>query len=222
MVKQAEQESEKKRWGQYLLFGIGILLSVLLVIGIFFFWDEIQHAKGYGYLTGFIVSVFGGITIIPVPSLLVVFTLGSKVNPAYLGLISGFGEALGGITVYLTGAGGGALWSKFRSRRHTFYSQASSTSANQTPTQPKPSSRWYRFYERLTNSIGHRGGYWALFITSAFVWWIYYPTALAAGTFHLGLKRFFLISWVGKTIRGLIVAFAGYWGLHVLLQWIGG
>lgn len=220
---QAEQETRKKRWGWYFAIGIGILLTALVTVALVFFWREMWNigsigilGRRYGYLIGFMVSVMGGITVIPVPSLLVVFSLGHIVNPLFLGFLSGLGEALGGITVYLTGAGGGVIWSKLRSKRQDSYAETSQASA-----KPKPHARWLTLYYRMVSWIQRRGCTWFVFITSAFVWGLYYPAGLAAGTLHIGLMRFFLISWIGKTIRGMIVAFGGYWGLRFVLQWIG-
>jgi len=102
-VRQVKKEAQKKRWHQYLPIGIGILLTVLLCVAIVYLWEKMRDveslATGYGYAGGFLVSILGGITIIPIPSLLVVFTLGGVLNPVYVGLVAGFGEALGGITV---------------------------------------------------------------------------------------------------------------------------
>jgi len=231
-VEQGEVKTQKRGWGWYLVIGIGLLLTVLVTISLVLFWQEMWDvgevgslSRRYGYLIGFLVSIMGGITVIPFPSLLVIFNLGHILklldplwlNPLCLGLLSGLGEALGGITVYLTGAGGGAIWSKFRAKRPGFYTQPSTAS-----TQPGRHSRWQKLYHRLIGWVERRGTSWFVFITSAFIWGLYYPAGLAAGTLHMGLKRFFFISWAGKTIRGMIIAFGGYWGLHFLIQWIGG
>ncbi len=223
MVRQVKQEVQKRGWGQYLLIGIGFLLTVLLVVAVVFFWDEMRvESLGYqyGYAGGFLVGILGGITIIPIPSLLVVFTLGGVLNPIYVGLISGFGEALGGITVYLTGAGGGAIWSRLRSRQQASYDQPRPGYDIVTPVQSKLQSRGQTFYDRLAGLVGRRGSSVLVFIVSAMIFSPFYFAGLAAGSLHMGLKRFFLVSWAGKTIKGLIVAYAGYWGLHFLLQWI--
>ena len=224
--RQVKQEAQKKGWRQYLLIGIGILLTVLLAVAIVYFREELQNiesfAYGYGYLGGFLISILGGITIIPAPSLLAIFTLGGVLNPVYVGLVSGLGEALGGITVYLTGAGGGAIWSRLRSRQQVIYDQPTSDYSSPTPVESKVWSRGQAFYNRLSGWVGRWGASWFLFIVSAMVISPFYFAALAAGTLHMGLKRFFLISWAGKTVRGLIIAFAGYWGLRFILQWIGG
>ncbi len=111
-----EQVSRRRSWGFYLISGLGFLLTVQLLVAVLYFWEEIQHLRGYGYVYGFLISIMGGITIIPVPSLLVTFTLGRVLNPVYVGLVSGLGEALGGITIYLTGAGVGTIWSKLSAK----------------------------------------------------------------------------------------------------------
>ena len=223
-VRQVEQETQKKEWRHYLLIGIGFLLTVLFVVAVVFFWEEMRvESLGYqyGYAGGFLISLLGGITLIPVPSLLVIFTLGGVLNPVYVGLLSGLGEALGGITVYLTGAGGGVVWSKLWSKGQTFDDRPSPGYDIVTPVQSKLRSRGQAFYNRLAGWVGRRGSSWLVFVVSAMVISPFYFAGLAAGSLHMGLKRFFLVSWAGKTVRGLIIAYAGYWGLYFLLQWIG-
>ena len=119
-VGQAEQERPKKGWRLYFIGSLSFLLTLAIAGAIVYFWEEIQQARGYGYAGGFVVSVMGGVTVIPAPSLVVTFTLGRVLNPVYVGLIAGFGEALGGLTVYLTGASAGTIWSKLHSREQTF------------------------------------------------------------------------------------------------------
>jgi len=209
------------------IIGISVLISVLFVVGIFYFWDEIEQRMGYGYLTNFLVSIIGGTLFIPISNMPVVFVLGHRLNPVYVGLIAGFGEAIGGLDAYLAGAGGRILWSKFRAERLVL--QPTSSSLDEpAPTRVKAHSRWRILYNRLAAQFNKRSGSWAIFISSSVLWWVSYPVAIAAGTSGIGLKRFFLISWAGKTVRGLIIAFAGYWGLEFFLKipliahWLGG
>jgi len=198
---------------------------VLLTVAMVYLWDEMRDVKsiasGYGYAGGFLVSILGGITIIPVPSLLVIFTLGGVLDPLYVGLVAGLGEAVGGITVYLTGAGGGAIWSKLQARQQAIYEQPRPSYDIVTPVQSRLHSRWQTMYDRLARSIGRGGSSLLVFVVSAMVFSPYYFAGLAAGSLHMGLRRFFLVSLAGKTVKGLMVAYAGYWGLHFLLQWIG-
>ena len=234
-VRQVKQGTQKREWHHYLLLAIGFLLTVLLVVAVVYFWEEMRDveslAYGYGYLGGFLVSILGGITVIPIPSLLVIFTLGGVLKPVfgpeylgpvYVGLVSGCGEALGGTTVYLTGAGGGAVWSRLRSRQQAFYDQPTPGYDIVTLVQSRLRSRGQTFYDRLAGLVGRQGMSWLVFVVSAMIISPFYFAGLAAGTLHIGLKRFFLVSWAGKTIKGLIIAYTGYWGLYFLLHWIGG
>ncbi len=225
-VKQAKLETTMKWRGQYLILSVGVLLTVLLIMAIIYYWEEMADVDSlvhrYGYLGAFGVSVLGGLTVIPFPSLVAIFTMGHVLNPLYLGLVSGIGEALGGITVYLTGAGGGAIWSKFRSRQQIIYPQPNASKNNPTSVQAKLHSRWQAIYDRLAGLIRRRRGFWLIFISSALVISPFYLAGLAAGTLQLGLKRFFLVSWAGKTVKGLTVAYAGHWGFYFLLKWMGG
>ena len=81
IVEQVEQERPKKGWRLYLIGSLSFLLTCIMAGAIVYFWEEIQRAQGYGYTGGFVVSVLGGVTIIPAPSLVVTFTLGRVLNP---------------------------------------------------------------------------------------------------------------------------------------------
>ena len=218
-VTQVEKEKPKRRWYFYLVSSLSFLLTLLLAVAVVYFWEEIQQAQGYGYAGGFLVSILGGVTIIPVPSLAVTFTLGGVLTPAFVGLISGFGEALGGLTIYLTGAGVETIWSRFRSKE-----QALERRLGLGDDISRPAQFWSKgeaFYNRLVKRVGGRGGALVLFIVASMPLSPFYFAGLAAGSLRIGLLRFFLISWAGKTIKGLTIAFAGHWGLYFLLQWMG-
>lgn len=215
---QIKQERPKRSWRFFLISSLGFLLTVLLAVAVVYFWEEMQQARGYGYAGGFLVSIMGGVTIIPVPSLLVIFTLGRVLNPVYIGLVSGLGEALGGITVYLTGAGVGTIWFRLQSRKQPFEYQPNPAYDIVRPAQSKLWSKGQSFYNRLVDWAERRGASWVVFIASSIPFSPFYFAGLAAGSLKMGLLRFFLVSWAGKTIRGLIIAFAGYWGLYFLAQ----
>ncbi|MFC2024955.1 VTT domain-containing protein [Chloroflexota bacterium] len=217
---QIKQEKPKKG-RYYLISGLGFLLAVLLLVAAVYFREEIRHLEGYGYLGVFIVGVLCGVTIIPAPTLLLVFAFGNILNPAYVGLVAGLGGAAGGITVYLTGAGAETMWSRFWHKKRASEHQSSQRYDIVGPVQSKFWSRGEAFYRRLVKRVGGKGGYWVLFVTSAMIISPFYFAGLAAGSLRMGLLRFFLISWAGKTIRYLIVAFAGHWGLYFLLKLIG-
>jgi len=94
---------------------------VTIVSGIIYFFQDviintsnalslwmIDFAAKYGYIGAFIISVVGNATIIlPVPYTLVVFAIAAtrQLNPAVLGIVSGFGAALGEVVSYILGRG---------------------------------------------------------------------------------------------------------------------
>lgn len=216
---EAEQARPKRNWRFYVIGSLSFLLTLLLAVAVVYFWEEIQQAQGYGYAGGFLVSILGGVTVIPVPSLAMTFTLGGVLTPAYVGLISGFGEALGGITIYLTGAGAETIWSRFQTKEQKFERRLGLGEDVSRPVQFW--SKGEAFYNRLVKWTGRKGASWVVFIVAAVPLSPFYFAGLAAGSLRMGLLRFFLVSWAGKTIKGLTIAFAGYGGLYFLLKWIG-
>jgi len=221
-IEQAELQRPKKGWRFYLIFSLSFLLTLIIAGAIVYFWEEIQQAQGYGYTGGFVVSVLGGVTVIPAPSLVVTFTLGRVLNPIYVGLISGFGEALGGLTIYLTGAGVETMWTRLRASAHTFEHRIGLDDDSGQPVRNHVWSRGEAIYKRLEKWIGGKGGSSVVLIVAAMPLSPFYFAGLAAGSLRMGIIKFFLLSWIGKTIKGMTVAFAGYWGLRSVLQWLGG
>jgi membrane protein YqaA with SNARE-associated domain len=176
----------------------GVVLTLLMAAAVVYYWDWVQKLEGYGYVGAFIISILGGATIIiPVPMLAVVFALGGVLKYTWLlGLMAGFGETIGALTIYMTGYGGG---SAFYHSKH---------------------GRIQSAYQRLMALMERRGSL-TLFILASVLNPFFYPAALAAGALRFGIKRYFIICWAGKTIKGFTVAYAGYWGLRGLLRMLG-
>jgi membrane protein YqaA with SNARE-associated domain len=187
-----------------------------------YFREDIRHLGAYGYAGVFVVGILCGVTIIPAPTLVMVFTMGGVLNPAYVGLIAGLGGAFGGITVYLTGAGANTIFSKFRARGEAYEEEPGQAYDIVHPVESKFWTNGEELYKRVVRWFGGKGGYWTLFISSALIISPFYFAGLAAGSMRMGLWKFFLISWAGKTIRYLMISYAGYYALDGLLNWIGG
>ena len=184
---------------------LGVVLTIGVVLAIVLYWEEIRALAHYGYLGAFLISVFGGATIIaPIPMTPVVFALGTVMKPSFapylgplfVGAAAGLGETVGGLAIYMTGYGGGTALFK---REH---------------------GKIQAVYSRLMGWMERRGSL-TLFILSAVLNPCFYPAALAAGALRFGIWRYFLICWGGKTIKGITVAAAGYWGLGGLLRALG-
>jgi len=202
--KWAKLERILKRW-EYWIGVAGLALTVGVVLAVIFYFDDIQALGAYGYLGAFLIGVFGGATYIaPVPMTPVVFVLGTVVRPSFapylgpvfVGAAAGLGETIGALTIYMTGYGGGAA---LASSRH---------------------GKIQAVYSRLSRWMKRRGSL-VLFIFSAVVNPFFYPIALTAGATRFGLKKYIIICLIGKTIKGITVAAAGYWGLGSILRALG-
>jgi membrane protein DedA with SNARE-associated domain len=193
-----------KRW-EYIVGILGILLTVGLALVVILYWEDVRALEHYGYLGAFLISVFGGATIlVPVPMTPVVFALGTVMapsfapylGPVFVGAAAGLGETIGGLSIYMTGYGGG------------------------TALHDIKQGKIKAAYTRMLRWVEKRGSL-TLFALSAVLNPFFYPAALAAGALRFGVKRFFLICWAGKTIKGITVAAAGYWGLGAILRALG-
>jgi len=181
----------------YILAIVGVVVTLVMATAVVLFWKDVQKLEGYGYLGAFLISILGGATIIiPVPMLAVIFALGGVLTPYWVGIAAGLGETLGALTIYMTGHGAGtAIYNSKHGKVQAIY------------------SRLMRWMERR--------GSWTLFVLSAVLNPFFYPAALAAGALRFGVQRYFLICLAGKTIKGITVAYAGYWGLRGLLRMLG-
>ena len=182
----------------------GIILTVALIVGVVFFREEFQQMEQYGYLGAFLISIFGGATvIIPIPMTPVIFALGAVMKPSlapylgpvFVGTAAALGETIGGLIIYMVGYGGGAAVGRENSKA--------------------PAS-----YLRMQRWVEKRGSL-AIFLLAAVVNPFFYPTALAAGVLHFELRKFLLVCWAGKMIKCITVASLGYWGLGSLLRMFG-
>jgi len=196
-------ETTRKRsvkWAYFL--GIfGIVATILMVIAVIYYKEELNSLQHWGYLGAFIISILGGATIIiPVPMLAVVFALGGAVDDpwhvALVGLSAAMGELVGALTIYMTGHGAGRV---IVESRHGKIQSA---------------------YEKLLR-IMERKGPIVLFIVASVINPFFYPAALAAGALRFGLMKYSVIVLAGKIIKCMTIVFAGYWGLKGIFRAIG-
>ncbi len=198
----AENTPRKKRIRWPFVIGVlGIILTLAMTAVIILFRGEVDSLKQYGYIGAFVISIFGGATIIiPVPMQAVTFALGSAMGNvrqvAILGLSAATGELLGAYTIYMTGRGAGQALSQARSGRIQL------------------------LYERMLGIMERRGPI-VLFLVASVVNPFFYPTAMAAGALRLGLGKYTAIVFVGKVIKCMTVVFLGYYGLGTILRAVG-
>lgn len=178
---------------EYIIGGLALALTFACCIAVLFYWDYVRQVQHYGYFGAFVISILAGATVlVPIPGILVVFTLGSVLHPALLGVVSGLGEAVGSIGIYLSGYSG---------RR----------AVQKLPPE---------FFGKFSDWIQRRGKM-AVFIMSAMLNPFFYPFTAMAGMLRFGLIKFFFLCWGGKTVKNMIIAYLGYFGLRSILRWVG-
>jgi len=178
---------------EYIIGGLALALTIACCVAVVFYWDYVRQAQHYGYFGAFFISILAGATIfVPIPGVLVVFTLGSVLNPALVGIVSGLGEAVGSIGIYLSGWGG----------------QKAIQNIN------------HKFMDKFTDWIRHRGEI-AVFLMSAILNPLFYPFTAIAGMLRFGLVKFFFLCWAGKALKNMAIAYLGYFGLRSILRWVG-
>ncbi len=161
----------------------------------FLIWSQ-GLAITWGYLGVFLVSLLGNASIIfPVPSFLVVFAVGSVLNPWLVGIVAGLGATIGELTGYVLGFGG----------RHAI-------------------KRKYRKYskglERVKKWAEDHGMFSVLVLFAATP----LPddvVGIIGGMIRYDIKRFFLAVFIGKVILHIGIAFGGLYGGWVFGGWAG-
>jgi membrane protein YqaA with SNARE-associated domain len=165
-----------------------LLLALTISVLVFLYRERVAEFASYGYLGLFFVSVVGNATVLlPVPSLAATFITGSILNPLLVGIVSGAGMAIGELSGYLAGYGGGAI------------------------IEVKDQGR----YQRLENWM-RRYGALTIFVLSIIPNPFFDLAGIAAGALHYPVWRFLLVCFLGKTVKGLALAFAGAQSL----EWI--
>jgi len=183
---------------------LGVILSGAIIAAIVYYWNDVEALEKFGYPGVFVLGVLGGATILaPVPVTPIVFIMGGVarpdfapyLGPLFIGLAAGAGETVGAALVYATGFAGGIFL-------------------------PSPTSRHYDVYSHITKWMEKREGI-ILFVLSVVINPFFYPAAIFAGAIHFGFKKYIIICFIGKVIKDMAVAFAGYYGLKWLFQLLG-
>lgn len=173
------------------------LLSILIIVAfsaaIYFTGGLSDDLWALGYLGVFLISILGAVVIlIPIPSLPVVFLMGMLLNPFLVGLMVGLGEPIGEIPTYMAGRSG------------------------QVSTD---SNKKRRFFARPINWMKRRGAL-VIFIFALLPNPAFDVAGAAAGAVRYPFWKFLLMLFLGKTVKGWIIAFAGYGTLYLLLKFL--
>ncbi len=163
------------------------LVGVLgLIVALFLFRDQVKKLQQYGYAGIFLVSIAANATvIIPLPGVAFTTAMGAIFNPVGVAVAAGLGASLGELTGYLTGFSGQGVVEKA-----AIYQRLVG---------------WMRQHQRLA---------YLVISGMAFVPNPFFDVAgMAAGALKLPVWKFLLACAVGKILKMLMFAYAGYFSI---------
>lgn len=200
---------KKKRFlntGMWLaLVGVTIVVCVLLIS----YWKHLEQFQILIYFGLFLTAILAGSPIpIPTPCMALTFTLGSRFDPVVIGLIAGFGAAIGSMLVYVTA----------RTGRHFLPSLNISDPANKIYTSRVGKILQKIKIPRILKFVNKRG------VIGVFLFSIFPNPLLMPVLFTMGLNqarawKVAIACWLGNSVLFLALAFLGNYGLGSLLRY---
>lgn len=152
--------------------------------------SRVRQLEALGYVGVLVINLLGsGTFVLPIPGVAASFIAGGLLNPFLVGVASATGATLGELTGYLAGAGSSVLLERYR-------------------------GPWRARIEGWM----HRRGALTVFIFAAVPNPFFDFIGLAAGSLGYPVTRFLLACWLGKLVKFVLVALAGFWGLEALMR----
>lgn len=175
---------KKLRKNQNNIFKFGVMfgISLLVILGTFFFQDKLAQFRALGLLGIFILNFFSSVTVfLPAPGIATVLAGGAVYNPILVGLLAGIGAALGDMVGFFLGESG-----------------------NEVFLRRKEGNKY-----ELVKTLFQKYGPAIIFIFAFVPNPLFDAIGLIAGAFAYSPKKFFLIMLSARICRNLILAFIG-------------
>ncbi len=167
---------------------------VALIVILFVYRDQVQKLEEYGYIGIFLISIAANATIIiPLPGVAFTTAMGAIFNPVGVSIAAGLGAALGELSGYLAGFSGQGVIERAK------------------------------LYERLVNWMrAHQKWTYGLIVVLAFIPNPLFDLAgMAAGGLKLPLWKFLIPCAIGKILKMLMFAYAGYYSITWITNLFG-
>jgi membrane protein YqaA with SNARE-associated domain len=182
-----------RRYGLALARVGALVACVGISVYVYSIRGQAQALAAYGLPGIFLLSLLSNATVIlPAPGWALTFALGGVMHPAAVALAAGAGAALGEMTGYLAGYTGQAIV------------------PHDTPT--------YMALERWTARYGGFAILALAFIPNPF----FDIAGATAGMLRMPVGMFLFWTWIGKTLKMLVIAYAGAASVGWLQGYLGG
>jgi len=170
---------------------VAFLFVIGIVVAIFIFRDQIRHLYQFGYAGVFLATLISNATVfLPVPGVMLVFTLGAVFHPLPTAIFAGLGAATGELFGYLLGFSGQGLLER-SGRYQRFYS-------------------WLDDHRKLSDI--------AIFGLAVIPNPFFDLAGVAAGSLKIPVIRFWFFCALGSILKMLIFAYAGFATLNTLFK----
>ncbi len=190
-----------------ILVGLTIGVCVLLIR----YWKYLSQFQIFVYVGLFLTAILAGSPIpIPTPCMALTFTLGSKFNPAVIGIIAGSGAAVGSILVYYTA----------RTGRRFFPNLNISDPANKIYTGSLSKFLKKIKLQRVVEFVNRRV-FVGLFLFSIFPNPLLMPLLVTMGISKVQAWKVAIACLLGQSVMFLALALLGHYGLGSLLRYFG-
>lgn len=150
----------------------------------------------FGYIAVFFGSLISTSTIfIPLPIYFIIFfAAGIGLNPLVVGILAGAGSAVGELTGYFVGLGSRAVIER----------------------REEKEPRWIKFFTKLFKKYG-----FATILVTSLLPFPFDVIGILSGVSDYNIKKFFIATLIGKTIKTVLIAYAGFVAIpyaEILLQ----
>jgi membrane protein YqaA with SNARE-associated domain len=166
------------------------LVSVAaLISALFLFRNQVKKLEDYGYAGIFLISIAANATIIiPLPGVAFTTAMGAIFNPFWVAIAAGLGAALGELTGYAAGFSGQGV-----AERAALYNRLTT---------------WMKAHQNLA--------YGAILLLAFIPNPLFDLAGMASGALKLPLWKFLLACAIGKILKMLMFAYAGYYSVSWL------
>jgi len=179
----------KKRYIQRGITGVLLIAMVGLTVSLWRGVIPIAWLASLGYKGIFVLSFINGVAPIAGPSQIVTFFAARTLNPLGVGLAAGIGGAIGELATYVFGY-------SFRE------------------AQSDDMERKIQSLAKLrVLKVSREHSFFPLFVLASFPNPFFKPACVVAGSLEIGLWRYFIPVLLAKTLRHVIIAYAGLYSL---------
>jgi len=159
---------------------------VALMIVLFVFRDQVRKLSSYGYIGIFLISIAANATIIiPLPGVAFTTAMGAIFNPVGVAIAAGLGASLGELSGYLAGFSGQGVVERVQ-----LYTRL---------------TEWMRAHEILS--------YGVIFLLALIPNPLFDLAGMASGALKLPMWKFLIACALGKILKMLAFAYAGYYSV---------